>query len=67
LSIEPEPAVLSEPPLLFAVGLFLLVLGLLIAVVTPWLAARLGSPRLPPARRPHAAPRHEAGAPVRAT
>jgi hypothetical protein len=67
LSIEPEPAVLSEPPLLFAVGLFLLVLGLLIAVVTPWLAARLGSPRLPLTRRPRPAPRHKAGAPARAT
>jgi len=67
LPIEPEPAVPSEPPLLFAVGLFLLVLGLLIAVVTPWLAARLGSPRLPLTRRPRTAPRHKAGAPARAT
>ncbi|WP_405726428.1 hypothetical protein OG607_22785 [Streptomyces sp. NBC_01537] len=58
---------LSDPPLLFAVGLFLLVLGLLIAVVTPWLAARLGSPRLPLAGRSHASPRHKAGAPVRVT
>jgi hypothetical protein len=60
-------AALAEPPLLFAIGLFLMVLGLLIAVLTPWLAAVIGPVRLPAARRSRGAPRHKAAAPVRAT
>lgn len=54
------PAALSEPPLLFAVGLFLTALGLLIVVLTPWLTARLRPLRLPAFRRSRTAARHKA-------
>jgi hypothetical protein len=58
---------MSEPPLVFAAGLFLVALGLLLAVLTPWLGGRLRVLRLwLPARRPPAAARQRATAPVRA-
>lgn len=50
---------MSEPPLLFATGLFLVALGLLLAVLTRWLSSRLAALRLP-VRRTRYTPRHAA-------
>ncbi|WP_459183256.1 hypothetical protein [Streptomyces sp.] len=58
---------MSEPPLVFAAGLFLVALGLLLAVLTPWLTRRPSVPPLRlPARRPPTAARHRVTAPARA-